>query len=286
MISEAQFQNELQLIIANAVREDVGPGDYSSLACIPSNAMGKAKLLVKDNGIIAGIDFAKMVFEYVDPEMVFEPVLKDGDTVQYGDIAFYVSGHSQSILKAERLVLNAMQRMSAIATKTQEYVKLLEGTNTQILDTRKTTPGIRALEKWAVKIGGGVNHRFALYDMIMLKDNHIDFAGGITQAIQKTQAYLRENNLDLKIIVEARSLEEIREIMQNEGVYRILIDNFDYENTRKAVALIGDFCQTESSGGITLETARTYAECGVNFISSGALTHSVYNMDLSLKANI
>ena len=286
MISEAQFQNELRLIIANAVREDVGPGDYSSLACIPSNAMGKAKLLVKDNGIIAGIDFAKMVFEYVDPEMVFEPVLKDGDTVQYGDIAFYVSGHSQSILKAERLVLNAMQRMSAIATKTQEYVKLLEGTNTQILDTRKTTPGIRALEKWAVKIGGGVNHRFALYDMIMLKDNHIDFAGGITQAIQKTQAYLRENNLDLKIIVEARSLEEIREIMQNEGVYRILIDNFDYENTRKAVALIGDFCQTESSGGITLETARTYAECGVNFISSGALTHSVYNMDLSLKANI
>lgn len=284
MISEAQFQNELQLIIANAVREDVGPGDYSSLACIPSNAMGKAKLLVKDNGIIAGIDFAKMVFEYVDPEMVFEPVLKDGDTVQYGDIAFYVSGHSQSILKAERLVLNAMQRMSAIATKTQEYVKLLEGTNTQILDTRKTTPGIRALEKWAVKIGGGVNHRFALYDMIMLKDNHIDFAGGITQAIQKTQAYLRENNLDLKIIVEARSLEEIREIMQNEGVYRILIDNFDYENTRKAVALIGDFCQTESSGGITLETARKYAECGVNFISSGALTHSVYNMDLSLKA--
>ena len=264
----------------------MGPGDYSSLACIPSNAMGKAKLLVKDNGIIAGIDFAKMVFEYVDPEMVFEPVLKDGDTVQYGDIAFYVSGHSQSILKAERLVLNAMQRMSAIATKTQEYVKLLEGTNTQILDTRKTTPGIRALEKWAVKIGGGVNHRFALYDMIMLKDNHIDFAGGITQAIQKTQAYLRENNLDLKIIVEARSLEEIREIMQNEGVYRILIDNFDYENTRKAVALIGDFCQTESSGGITLETARTYAECGVNFISSGALTHSVYNMDLSLKANI
>lgn len=284
MISEAQFQNELQLIIANAVREDVGPGDYSSLACIPSNAMGKAKLLVKDNGIIAGIEFAKMVFEYVDPEMVFEPVLKDGDTVQYGDIAFYISGHSQSILKAERLVLNAMQRMSAIATKTQEYVKLLEGTHTQILDTRKTTPGIRALEKWAVKIGGGVNHRFALYDMIMLKDNHIDFAGGITPAIQKTQAYLRENNLDLKIIVEARSLDEIREIMQNEGVYRILIDNFDYENTRKAVALIGDFCQTESSGGITLETARTYAECGVDFISSGALTHSVYNMDLSLKA--
>ncbi|MCC7520640.1 MAG: carboxylating nicotinate-nucleotide diphosphorylase [Flavobacteriaceae bacterium] len=284
MISKAQFQTELQLIIANAIREDVGPGDYSSLACIPSEAQGKAKLLVKANGIIAGIEFAQMIFQYVDPEMLFEPLLKDGDTVKYGDIAFYVSGRSQSILKAERLVLNAMQRMSAIATKTNEFVQLLDGTQTGILDTRKTTPGIRALEKWAVKIGGGVNHRFALYDMIMLKDNHNDFAGGITKAIAKTKNYLKENHLDLKIIVEARNMDEVAEILKSEGVYRILLDNFDYETTRKAVAMIGNTCLTESSGGITLETARAFAECGVDFISSGALTHSVYNMDLSLKA--
>lgn len=284
MISETQFQNELQLIIANAIREDVGPGDYSSLACIPNDAQGKAKLLVKANGIIAGIDFARMVFQYVDPDMVIDAILKDGDAVVYGDIAFYVSGKSQSILKAERLVLNAMQRMSAIATKTHEFVKVLQGTKTRILDTRKTTPGIRALEKWAVTIGGGVNHRFALYDMIMLKDNHIDFAGDVSQAIVKTQKFLADQQLDLKIIVEARNLDEIKEIMQHKGIYRILIDNFDYETTRKAVALIGDFCATESSGGITLETAPLYAACGVDFISSGALTHSVYNMDLSLKA--
>jgi nicotinate-nucleotide pyrophosphorylase (carboxylating) len=198
MISETQFQNELQLIIANAIREDVGPGDYSSLACIPTDAQGKAKLLVKANGIIAGIDFARMVFQYVDPDMVFDAILKDGDAVVYGDIAFYVSGKSQSILKAERLVLNAMQRMSAIATKTYDFVKVLQGTKTRILDTRKTTPGIRALEKWAVTIGGGVNHRFALYDMIMLKDNHIDFAGGVSQAIVKTQKFLADQQLDLK----------------------------------------------------------------------------------------
>lgn len=284
MISKAQFQTELQLIIANAIREDVGPGDYSSLACIPSEAQGKAKLLVKANGIIAGIEFAQMIFQYVDPEMLFEPLLKDGDMVKYGDIAFYVSGRSQSILKAERLVLNAMQRMSAIATKTNEFVQLLDGTQTGILDTRKTTPGIRALEKWAVKIGGGVNHRFALYDMIMLKDNHNDFAGGITKAIAKTKNYLKENHLDLKIIVEARNMDEVAEILKSEGVYRILLDNFDYETTRKAVAMIGNTCLTESSGGITLDTARAFAECGVDFISSGALTHSVYNMDLSLKA--
>ena len=284
MISKAQFQTELQLIIANAIREDVGPGDYSSLACIPSEAQGKAKLLVKADGIIAGIEFAQMVFKYVDPEILFEPLLKDGDTVKYGDIAFYVSGRSQSILKAERLVLNAMQRMSAIATKTNEFVQLLDGTQTGILDTRKTTPGIRALEKWAVKIGGGVNHRFALYDMIMLKDNHNEFAGGITKAIAKTKNYLKENHLDLKIIVEARNMDEVAEILKSEGVYRILLDNFDYETTRKAVAMIGNACLTESSGGITLDTARAFAECGVDFISSGALTHSVYNMDLSLKA--
>jgi nicotinate-nucleotide pyrophosphorylase (carboxylating) len=240
--------------------------------------------LVKDEGIIAGIDFAKLVFHYVDPGLKVDVHIADGNKVKYGDVCFYVSGLSQSILKSERLVLNAMQRMSAIATKTNAYVKLLEGTNTKILDTRKTTPGIRALEKWAVKIGGGENHRFALYDMIMLKDNHIDFCGGITKAIQTTQDYLRVNSLGLKIIVEARNLQEIEEILETEGVYRILIDNFNYEDTRKAVKLIGDKCLTESSGGITLETARKYAECGVDFISSGALTHSVYNMDLSLKA--
>ncbi|WP_417351101.1 carboxylating nicotinate-nucleotide diphosphorylase [Flavobacterium alkalisoli] len=284
MISDTQFQKELDIIIANAIREDVGDGDHSSLACIPSTATGRAKLLVKDEGILAGVDFAKQVFAYVDPNLAIEVFLQDGTPVKYGDVAFHVSGSSQSILKAERLVLNAMQRMSAIATKTKKYVNILEGTGTKVLDTRKTTPGIRALEKWAVKIGGGENHRFALYDMVMLKDNHIDFAGGITQAITKTNEYLKSNNLDLKIIVEARDLDEVREIIANPGVHRILLDNFDYEQTREAVALIGDYCQTESSGGINENTMRHYAECGVGFISSGALTHSIYNLDLSLKA--
>ncbi|MCB0466110.1 MAG: carboxylating nicotinate-nucleotide diphosphorylase [Aequorivita sp.] len=284
MISQKQFNKEIDIIIANAIREDVGDGDHSSLACIPEDARGSAKLLVKDEGIIAGVEFARQVFEYVDPGLELDIKINDGNPVKYGDVCFYVSGLSQSILKSERLVLNAMQRMSAIATKTNEYVKLLEGTNTKILDTRKTTPGIRALEKWAVKIGGGENHRFALYDMVMLKDNHIDFCGGITKAIEKTKKYLKENQLNLKIIVEARNLSEIEEILKSEGVYRILIDNFNYEDTRKAVKLINGKCLTESSGGITLETARHYAECGVDYISSGALTHSVYNMDLSLKA--
>jgi len=284
MISKEQFEKELRLSIANAIREDIGDGDHTSLSCIPSDARGKAKLLVKEDGIIAGVEFAKQVFEYVDKDLEVETYINDGEKVQQGAIVFLVSGNSQSILKAERLVLNAMQRMSAIATKTAFFVDLLKGTPTKILDTRKTTPGIRAIEKWAVKIGGGENHRFALYDMIMIKDNHIDFAGGITAAITKTKKYLAEKKLDIKIIVEARSLEEIKEILSNEGVYRILIDNFNYEDTRKAVALIGDTCFTESSGGINEETIRKYAECGVDFISSGALTHSVYNLDLSLKA--
>lgn len=284
MISADQFNKEIDLIITNAIREDVGDGDHSSLACIPSTANGKAKLLVKDEGIIAGIDFAKQVFAYVDSSLKIEVLIEDGSPVKYGDIVFYVEGSSQSILKAERLVLNAMQRMSAIATKTKSFVDLLDGTNTKILDTRKTTPGLRALEKWAVKIGGGENHRFALYDMIMLKDNHIDFAGGLTKAIEKTQQYLKDTNRDLKIIVEARNLQEIQEILQSDGVYRILIDNFNYEDTRKAVEMIGDKCLTESSGGINEKTIKDYAECGVDYISSGALTHSVYNMDLSLKA--
>jgi nicotinate-nucleotide pyrophosphorylase (carboxylating) len=284
MISKIQFENELELIIKNAIREDVGYGDHSSLACITESASGKAKLLVKEEGIIAGVAFAKMVFEYVDKNLKVITLIEDGSPVKIGDVVFHVSGSSQSILKAERLVLNSMQRMSAIATKTNYYVELLKGTNTKILDTRKTTPGFRACEKWAVQIGGGENHRFALYDMIMLKDNHIDFAGGITLAIAKTNNYLKENNLDLKIIVEARNLNEIKETLESEGIHRILIDNFNYEDTRTAVALIGNKAQTESSGNINEETIRNYAECGVKYISSGALTHSIYNMDLSLKA--
>lgn len=284
MISKEQFEKEIEIIIENSLREDIGDGDHSSLACIPADATGKAKLLVKDQGIIAGIEFARRVFEAVDPGLEMEVLIQDGVRVKKGDVAFFVEGPSQAILKAERLVLNAMQRMSAIATKTRTFVDRLEGTSTRILDTRKTTPGIRALEKWAVKIGGGENHRFALYDMIMLKDNHIDFAGGIETAMEKTKKYLQEKDLDLKIIVEARDLEEIRQILNAGGIHRILLDNFNYEETRKAVDLIDGQCQTESSGGITLETARSYADCGVDFISSGALTHSVHNLDLSLKA--
>ncbi|MGV8945707.1 MAG: carboxylating nicotinate-nucleotide diphosphorylase [Lutibacter sp.] len=284
MISPQQFEKELDIIISNAIREDVGDGDHSSLACIPKTAKGKAKLLVKEAGIIAGVEMAKRIFKYVDGDLKVETFINDGETVAYGDVVFFVEGSSQSILKSERLVLNVMQRMSAIATKTKQFADLLKGTKTKILDTRKTTPGIRAIEKWAVKIGGGENHRFALYDMIMLKDNHIDFAGGVSKAIEKTKHYLKANQLDLKIIVEARSIDEIKEILEHEGIHRILIDNFDFAETKKAVQLIGNKCQTESSGGINLETARKYAECGVDYISSGALTHSVYNMDLSLKA--
>ena len=284
MITAQQFQAELNLIISNAIREDVGDGDHSSLASIPSSTQGSAKLLVKDSGIIAGVAFAKMVFNYVDSNLKVEIFIQDGTEVKYGDVVFHVHGSSQSILKAERLVLNSMQRMSAIATKTKIYVNLIEGTGTKILDTRKTTPNFRACEKWAVKIGGGENHRFALYDMIMLKDNHNDFAGGIKASIAKTKQYLKEKNKDLKIIVEARNISEVEEIIAAGGVYRILLDNFDFETTKKAVEIIGNQCLTESSGNINEETIREYALCGVDFISSGALTHSVYNMDLSLKA--
>ena len=284
MISKKQFEKEIELIISNGIREDIGPGDYSSLACIPEDAQGKAKLLVKDKGIIAGIELAEQIFKYVDPSLKVTHFLKDGDPVSQGDIVFHVEGSSQSILKAERLVLNMMQRMSAIATKTNYYVSLVEGTKTRILDTRKTTPGIRAAEKWAVTIGGGENHRFALYDMIMLKDNHIDFCGGVVQAINQTKDYLESNGLDLKIIVEARDLSEVEKILSAGGVYRILLDNFDFAQTREAVDLIGDSCETESSGNINENTIADYAACGVNCISSGALTHSIYNMDLSLKA--
>ncbi len=284
MITEGKFQEEIARIIANAIREDVGDGDHSSLACIPATAQGKAKLLVKDTGLIAGVEFAQQVFAHVDKDLNTQILIRDGEPVKPGDIVFYVEGNVHSILKSERLVLNAMQRMGAIATKTNYFVELVAGTNTKILDTRKTTPGIRALEKWAVRIGGGENHRFALYDMIMLKDNHIDFAGGITKAIKKTNEYLSESGTDLKIIVEARNLDEVNEILGSKGVYRILLDNFDFEDTIKAVRIIKGRCLTESSGGITENSIRKYAECGVDYISSGALTHSVRNMDLSLKA--
>lgn len=284
MITKELFEREIEIIISNAIREDVGDGDHSSLACIPENARGKAKLLVKDKGIIAGVNYAKRVFAYVDKTLKVDVRIEDGSEVTYGDVVLYVEGSPQSILKCERTVLNGMQRMSAIATKTKKFADLLKGTNTKILDTRKTTPGIRILEKWAVKIGGGENHRFGLFDMIMLKDNHIDFAGGITKAIEMTKEYLHETGRDLQIMVEARNLAEVKEILQNEGVHRILIDNFDYEDTKKAVKLIGNKCLTESSGNIDENTIRHYAECGVNYISSGALTHSVHNMDLSLKA--
>ena len=277
-------KEEVLPLIKLAFDEDIKDGDHSSLSCIPNNKMGKAQLIVKDQGIIAGIELAEWIFESIDPSLLMEIKMKDGDKVKKGDIAFTVKGRSISILTAERLVLNCMQRMSAIASKTRDYVKLVKGTKTTILDTRKTTPGIRVLEKWAVKIGGGDNHRFGLYDMIMLKDNHIDYAGGITKAIDKAKKYLIEKNLNLKIEVEARDLNEVKEIMTTKGVHRIMLDNFTPKDTIEAVKLINGKFETESSGGITSSTIRTYAECGVDFISVGALTHSIYNMDLSLKA--
>ena len=270
--------------IKTALEEDIREGDHSSLACIPKDKIDKAQLLIKESGIIAGIQLAEWIFEYVDPSIEINKLIQDGDTVKKDSIAFTVSGPSISILTAERLVLNCMQRMSAIATKTNEYVKLVSGTKTTILDTRKTTPGIRILEKWAVKIGGGANHRFGLYDMIMLKDNHIDFAGGIPQAIKKVKKYLEDNNLNLQIEVEARDMNEVKEIKSIGGIHRIMLDNFTPEETIAAVKYINGEFETESSGGITDKTLRTYAECGVDFVSVGALTHSINNMDLSLKA--
>jgi len=278
------LDKELDIIIKNAIREDVGDGDHSSLSCVPANAIGKAKLLVKEDGVLAGVEAAKKVFNFVDPDLKIETFIEDGVKVKVGDIVFYVEGSSLSILKAERLVLNIMQRMSAIATKTAYYVDIVKGLNTKILDTRKTTPGIRALEKWAVKIGGGENHRFGLYDMVMLKDNHLDFAGGISKAIEKTILYLNKNNRNLKIEVEARDLDEVKQIVAIGGIHRIMLDNFNYDDTRTAVELIDGRYETESSGGITDKTLRNYAECGVDYISIGALTHSVHSMDLSLKA--
>ena len=280
MITKEQVLPFIHLAFA----EDVRDGDHSSLACIPQEKIGRAHLLVKDQGIIAGVQLAEWIFDSIDPTLKVKTLLRDGANVAKGDIVFTVEGCPISILTAERLVLNCMQRMSAIATKTNEYVALVKGTKTTILDTRKTTPGIRILEKWAVKIGGGSNHRFGLYDMIMLKDNHIDYAGGITKAIEKTHTYLKEKNLNLKIEVEARDLNEVKEIISVGGVNRIMLDNFTPAETIIALQLINGTFETESSGGITDQTIRSYAKCGVDFISVGALTHSVYNMDLSMKA--
>jgi nicotinate-nucleotide pyrophosphorylase (carboxylating) len=276
-----KFINDL---IDIAIKEDIGDGDHTSLSCIPKNATGKAQLLVKENGILAGVDLAKTIFNKIDSKLQFNQFLKDGDEIKVGDIAFRVEGSSHSILQAERLVLNFMQRMSGIATNTNYYVNLLDGLKTKVLDTRKTTPGLREIEKWAVKIGGGVNHRMGLYDMVMLKDNHIDYAGGIEAAIKATKKYLSENNKSLKIEVEARNLTELNEILACGGVDRIMLDNFNYEDLRTAVKLIDGKYETEASGGITDKTIRNYAECGVDFISVGALTHQIKSLDLSLKA--
>lgn len=274
----------IQSIIENALREDIGDGDHSSLACIPQEAKGEAKLLVKDHGVLAGLDLAQLICEALDPTLEFEAILQDGDVVEPGQIAFYLRGSARSILGVERTLLNFMQRMSGIATATHELVKLLKGTNTKLLDTRKTTPGIRYMEKWAVRIGGGVNHRFALYDMIMLKDNHVDFAGGIKPAIQRTKEYLNASELNLKIEVEVRNLKELDEVLEIGQVDRIMLDNFNLVDLEIAVKRINGAFETEASGGITKDTLRSYAETGVDFISVGALTHSYKSLDLSLKA--
>ena len=273
----------IDAVIDIAFKEDIGDGDHTTLSCIPHDLEGRARLLVKQDGILCGVELAKKIFAKFDPTLKMNQILHDGDSIKKGDIAFTVEGKTISILQTERLVLNFMQRLSGIATQTHEYVKLLEGTNTKILDTRKTTPGLRLLEKYAVKIGGGENHRIGLYDMILIKDNHIDYAGGVTQAITKTKEYLKSKGKDLKIEVEARTLAEIEEILKFD-VERILIDNFTPEETKKAVALINGKCKTESSGGITKESIRAYAEAGVDYISVGALTHHISSLDLSLKA--
>lgn len=267
-----------------AFKEDIGDGDHTTLSCIPHDLEGRARLLVKQDGILCGVDLAKKIFHKFDPTLKMTQYLHDGDKIKKGDIAFVVEGKTISILQTERLVLNFMQRLSGIATQTSEYVKLLEGTNAKILDTRKTTPGLRLLEKYAVKIGGGENHRIGLYDMILIKDNHIDYAGGVTAAITKTKEYLKAIKKDLKIEVEARTLDEIKEILTFDNIERILIDNFTPEETKVAVALINGKCKTESSGGITKESIRAYAEAGVDYISVGALTHHISSLDLSLKA--
>ena len=271
-------------LIKLAFAEDIGDGDHTTLCCIPENAMGKSKLLIKEEGILAGVEMAQRIFKDFDPNLKMEIFIKDGTAVKPGDIAFTVEGKVRSLLQTERLMLNVMQRMSGIATVTNKYVKRLEGLHTRILDTRKTTPGLRMIEKAAVKIGGGVNHRIGLFDMILLKDNHIDFAGGIEKAITRAKEYLKEKGKDLKIEIEVRNMDELEEVMRIGGIDRIMLDNFTPELTRKAVKRIGGKYETESSGGITFDTIRDYAECGVESISVGALTHSVKGLDMSFKA--
>ena len=264
--------------------EDIGDGDHTTLCCIPEDAMGRSHLLIKEDGILAGVEIAKEVFRRFDPEMQVEVLMQDGTHVKKGDIAMIVSGRIRSLLQTERLMLNIMQRMSGIATMTHRYVERLEGTKTRVLDTRKTTPGMRMLEKQAVKIGGGVNHRIGLFDMILLKDNHVDFAGGIANAIHRCHEYLEEKGLKLKIEIEVRNFDELQQVLDCQGVDRIMLDNFSVEDTRKAVEIIGGRYETESSGGLTIDTIRSYAECGVDYVSVGALTHSVKGLDMSFKA--
>ncbi len=271
-------------LIDLAIREDIGDGDHSSLACIPAGERGRMKLLVKQDGILAGVEVAEMILRRLDPEVRMEKILEDGAPIRKGDIAFYVEGRVISLLQAERILLNIMQRMSGVATQTAVYVKRLEGLKTKVLDTRKTTPGMRVLDKMAVKLGGGENHRMGLFDMVILKDNHIDFAGGITAALTKTRQYLQEKGKQIKIEVEVRSLDDIREVFAAGGCDRIMLDNFSPAQTREAVALIDGRIEIESSGGITLDNLREYAECGVDYISVGALTHQIKSLDLSLKA--
>ena len=276
--------NDFKQLISLWFAEDIGDGDHTTLSCIPATALGKSQLIVKENGVLAGVDVAREIFKAFDPELKMTVYITDGTEVKVGDIAFDVEGKVQSLLQTERLMLNIMQRMSGVASRTREYVKALEGTKTRVLDTRKTTPGLRLLEKAAVKIGGGVNHRIGLYDMILLKDNHVDFAGGIENAIRRTKAYLKEKHKDLKIEIEVRNFDELAQVMAVGGVDRIMLDNFTPENTRKAVDLIAGKYETESSGGITFSTLKDYADCGVDYISVGALTHSVKSLDMSFKA--
>ncbi|MFA4046207.1 carboxylating nicotinate-nucleotide diphosphorylase [Prevotella sp. PCHR] len=277
--------NELEnLLIDLSFKEDIGDGDHTTLCCIPDDAMGKSQLLIKEDGVLAGVEVAKKVFNRFDPTMVVEVLINDGAAVKKGDVAMIVTGKVRSLLQTERLMLNIMQRMSGIATMTNKYVKKLEGTGTHVLDTRKTTPGMRMLEKQAVKIGGGMNHRIGLFDMILLKDNHVDFAGGIANAINRCHDYLNEKGLDLKIEIEVRNMDELKQVLDRGGIDRIMLDNFTVEETKKAVEVIAGRYETESSGGITFDTIRDYAECGVDFVSVGALTHSVKGLDMSFKA--
>ena len=275
---------ELEKLIPLWFAEDIGDGDHTTLSCIPSNAQGKSQLIIKEKGVLAGVDVALEIFKHFDNSLKTTVFINDGSEVNVGDVAFVTEGSVQSLLQTERLMLNIMQRMSGVATRTREYVKMLEGTKTRVLDTRKTTPGLRMLEKDAVRIGGGVNHRIGLFDMILLKDNHVDFAEGIEKAISRAQNYLKEKGKSLKIEIEVRNFDELQQVLSCGGVDRIMLDNFSVENTRKAVEIINGRYETESSGGITFDTLRDYAECGVDYISVGALTHSVKSLDMSFKA--